>query len=95
MHIGNADSTNHDILKWPFFGHFPLGDYASTMLNNPATKQKLISKYSRYDLMTGIVSAESFFIFTNDDVQYGIEADRRAKILKTFVKNTYRFLFMD
>ncbi|XP_065212948.1 neuroligin-1-like isoform X2 [Planococcus citri] len=89
-HVANVDST-HENVKWPFFGHFPLGDYASTMLNNPATKQKLISKYSRYDLMTGIVPAESFFIFTNEDVQYGIEPERRAKILKTFVKNTYRY----
>lgn len=82
----DVDSKN---TKWPF-SNTPVGDYASTILNNPATKQKLISKYSRYDMMTGVVSAESFFIFTNDDVQYGIEPDRRSKILKTFVKNTYR-----
>jgi neuroligin len=41
--------------------------------------------------MLGVVRAESFFAFTGDDVQYGIEADRRTKILKTYVKNTYKY----
>ena len=52
--------------------------------------QKMIAKLSRYDLMLGIVPAESFSVFTADDIQYGIEANRRSKILKTFIKNIYR-----
>lgn len=55
--------------------------------------QKMIAKLSRFDLLLGIVPAESFPIFTADDIQYGIEADRRSKILKTFIKNVYRFVF--
>ncbi|KAK7578244.1 hypothetical protein V9T40_010449 [Parthenolecanium corni] len=53
--------------------------------------QRMIAKLSRYDLLLGIVPAESFTTFTANDIQYGIEADRRSKILKTFIKNVYRY----
>ncbi|XP_050430481.1 neuroligin-4, X-linked [Adelges cooleyi] len=65
--------------------------FGSAILANSATKQRLLSRLSRFDLMLGVVRAESFFAFTGDDVQYGIEADRRTKILKTYVKNTYKY----
>lgn len=45
----------------------------------------------RYDLMLGVTKAEAYFAFSGDDVQYGIEADRRSKILKSFVRNTYSY----
>lgn len=45
----------------------------------------------RYDLMVGVTRAEAFFSFNSEDIQYGIEADRRAKILRTYVRNTYSF----
>lgn len=64
--------------------------FGPTILANPAARQRLLSRLSRFDLMLGVVRAESFFAFTGDDVQYGIEADRRTKILKTYVKNTYK-----
>lgn len=41
--------------------------------------------------MLGVTKAEAYFAFSGDDVQYGIEADRRSKILKSFVRNTYSF----
>lgn len=85
---GSADS--HSDSKLRQFNDITVSEYASTILNNRATKERLISKFSRYDMMTGVVSAESFFTFTNDDVQFGIEPDRRSKLLKTFVKHTYR-----
>lgn len=47
--------------------------------------------YKRYDLMAGVTRAESYFAFNSDDVQYGIEADRRSKILRTYVRNTYSY----
>ncbi|KAL1140300.1 hypothetical protein AAG570_000232 [Ranatra chinensis] len=54
------------------------------------SRKSLVAKLSRYDLLIGVVKAEAFFSFTGDDVQYGIEPDRRTNILRTFVKNTYR-----
>ncbi|KAF0756746.1 neuroligin-3-like [Aphis craccivora] len=65
--------------------------FGPAILSNPSARQRLLSRLSRFDLMLGVVRAESFFAFTGDDVQYGIEADRRTKILKTYVKNTYKY----
>ena len=45
----------------------------------------------RYDLMVGVVRSEAYFSLTADDAQYGIEADRRTKILREFVRNTYTY----
>lgn len=50
----------------------------------------MISCY-RYDLLVGVTRAEAFFSFNSEDIQYGIEADRRAKILRTYVRNTYSY----
>nr|XP_018910015.1 PREDICTED: neuroligin-4, Y-linked-like [Bemisia tabaci] len=67
------------------------GGYAHVVLNDPIMRKNMISKLSRYDLLIGVTRAEAFFTFNADDIQYGIEADRRSKILTSFVKNTYRY----
>lgn len=41
--------------------------------------------------MVGVVKSEAYFSLTADDAQYGIEADRRLKILREFVRNTYTY----
>ena len=41
--------------------------------------------------MIGVVRSEAYFALTADDAQYGIEADRRTKILREFVRNTYTY----
>ncbi|CAH1131111.1 unnamed protein product [Ceutorhynchus assimilis] len=64
---------------------------AINILNSVLLRKSVISKLSRYDLMLGVVKAEAYFAFNGEDVQYGIEADRRTKILRTFVKNTYSY----
>lgn len=45
----------------------------------------------RYDMLVGVTRAEAYFVFNSEDVQYGIEADRRSKILKNYVKSTYSY----
>ncbi|XP_049855482.1 neuroligin-2-like [Schistocerca gregaria] len=62
-----------------------------SFVNSVLLRKSVVSKLSRYDLLLGVVKAEAYFAFSGEDVQYGIEADRRAKILRTFVRNTYRF----
>ncbi|XP_066258610.1 neuroligin-4, Y-linked isoform X2 [Euwallacea similis] len=64
---------------------------AINILNSVLLRKSVISKLSRYDLLLGVVKAEAYFAFNGEDVQYGIEADRRTKILRTFVKNTYSY----
>lgn len=49
------------------------------------------SFFCRYDVLIGVTRAEAYFAFNFEDVQYGIEADRRSKILRTYVRNTYRY----
>ena len=56
-----------------------------------SNKKKLSHRLSRYDLLFGVTQAESFFAFSADDNQYGIEGDRRNRLLRTFVRNTYQF----
>lgn len=41
--------------------------------------------------MVGVVRTESYFSLTSDDSLYGLEADRRTKILREFVRNTYTY----
>lgn len=41
--------------------------------------------------MVGVTRAESYLTFSADDVQYGLEPDRRSKILRSYVKNTYSY----
>ncbi|KDR08664.1 Neuroligin-1, partial [Zootermopsis nevadensis] len=60
-------------------------------LNSVLLRKSVVSKLSRYDMLLGVVKAEAYFAFSGEDVQYGIEADRRSRILRTFVRNTYRF----
>lgn len=60
-------------------------------INSVFLQKQAISKLTRYDLMLGVTRAESYFTFNSGDVQYGIEAERRSKILRTYVRNTYSF----
>lgn len=60
-------------------------------LNSVLLRKSVVSRLSRYDLLLGVVRAESYFAFNGEDVQYGIEGDRRSKILKTFVRENYRY----
>lgn len=56
-----------------------------------ANKKKLSHRLSRYDLLFGVTQAESYFTLSADDNQYGMELDRRNRLLRTFVRNTYQF----
>ncbi|KAK0158570.1 hypothetical protein PV328_009553 [Microctonus aethiopoides] len=60
-------------------------------LNNILLRKDVIAKLTRYDLMVGVVRSEAYFSLTSDDAQYGMEADRRTKILREFVRNTYTY----
>ncbi|XP_052869376.1 neuroligin-2 [Anopheles cruzii] len=60
-------------------------------INAILLRKLAINKLSKYDLLVGVTRAEAYFAFNSEDVQYGIEADRRTKILKNYVKSTYSF----
>ncbi|KAJ2944058.1 hypothetical protein O0L34_g8395 [Tuta absoluta] len=64
---------------------------AINVINNVLMRKSSVAQLTKYDLMLGVTKAEAYFAFSGDDVQYGIEADRRSKILKSFVRNTYSY----
>lgn len=55
------------------------------------TLEKNFFFWCRYDLLVGVTRAESYFVFNSGDVQYGIEADRKLKILRSYVRSTYSY----
>ncbi|XP_053601597.1 neuroligin-4, Y-linked [Plodia interpunctella] len=67
------------------------GQNAINIINAVLMRKSAIAQLTKYDLMFGVTKAEAYFAFSGDDVQYGIEADRRSKILKSFVRNTYSY----
>ncbi|XP_023936219.2 neuroligin-4, Y-linked isoform X1 [Bicyclus anynana] len=71
----------------------PLGKGATAVniINAVLMRKSAIAQLTKYDIMLGVTKAEAYFAFSGDDVQYGIEADRRSKILKSFVRNTYTY----
>ncbi|XP_037924223.1 neuroligin-4, Y-linked isoform X2 [Hermetia illucens] len=68
-----------------------VGETGSSTADTVLMRKNAINKLSKYDLMAGVTRAEAFFSFNSEDVQYGIEADRRSKILKNYVRNTYSY----
>lgn len=68
-----------------------LGDSDSRSDAGVPLRKAAIARLSKYDLLLGVVRAEAYFAFSADDVQYGIEADRRSKILRSFVRHTYSY----
>ncbi|KAG6442969.1 hypothetical protein O3G_MSEX002589 [Manduca sexta] len=74
--------------------HAPIGRQAQNainIINAVLMRKSAVAQLTKYDLMLGVTKAEAYFAFSGDDVQYGIEADRRSKILKSFVRNTYSY----
>ncbi|EEC17876.1 conserved hypothetical protein, partial [Ixodes scapularis] len=47
--------------------------------------------YRNYDVMLGMSRFESYFFITASEEKYGIEVDRRDRILRTLVRNLYSY----
>ncbi|CAG9576311.1 unnamed protein product [Danaus chrysippus] len=86
-------SINHEPSSEWQAARAPLGKGATAVniINAVLMRKSAIAQLTKYDLMLGVTKAEAYFAFSGDDVQYGIEADRRSKILKSFVRNTYSY----
>nr|CAD7427215.1 unnamed protein product [Timema monikensis] len=68
-----------------------IGNMDLNALNSLLLRKSVVSRLAKYDLLLGVVKAEAYFSFSGEDVQYGIESDRRSKILRTYVRNTFRY----
>ncbi|XP_053601645.1 neuroligin-4, Y-linked-like isoform X2 [Plodia interpunctella] len=46
---------------------------------------------NKYDLLFGVVTNEALWKFSGHDVQNGIEPDKRDRMLRTYVRNSYTY----
>ncbi|XP_028035892.1 neuroligin-4, Y-linked-like isoform X1 [Bombyx mandarina] len=46
---------------------------------------------NKYDLLFGVVTSEALWKFSAGDVQNGIEPDKRDRMLRTYVRNSYTY----
>ncbi|XP_063372764.1 neuroligin-4, Y-linked-like [Cydia amplana] len=84
-----------------FLTTFPTGDFPSFgPLNNMNQNYNIHSKRSdsgrrrfqnKYDLMFGVVTSEALWKFSAHDIQNGIDPDKRDRMLRTYVRNSYMY----
>ncbi|XP_073948977.1 neuroligin-4, Y-linked-like isoform X2 [Choristoneura fumiferana] len=82
-----------------FLTMYPTGDFPSFgPLNNVNQNYNMHIKRSdsgrrrfqnKYDLMFGVVTSEALWKFSAHDVQNGIDPDKRDRMLRTYVRNSY------
>ncbi|KAM3955841.1 LOW QUALITY PROTEIN: neuroligin-4, Y-linked [Aphomia sociella] len=46
---------------------------------------------NKYDLLFGVVTSEALWKFSAHDIQNGIEPDKRDRMLRTYVRNSYTY----
>ncbi|XP_059049528.1 neuroligin-4, Y-linked-like isoform X1 [Achroia grisella] len=84
-----------------FLTLYSTGDFPSFgPLNNMNANMNVHKKRSdsgrrlfqnKYDLLFGVVTSEALWKFSAHDVQNGIEPDRRDRMLRTYVRNSYTY----
>ncbi|KAF6206601.1 hypothetical protein GE061_017837 [Apolygus lucorum] len=45
----------------------------------------------KYDLLFGVVTSESLWRFSSNDINAGFEGERRDKIIRTYIRNAYTY----
>ncbi|KAH0553970.1 hypothetical protein KQX54_006604 [Cotesia glomerata] len=50
-----------------------------------------ITSNNKYDLLFGVTTSEALWRFAEKDVQAGFEGERRDRIIRTYVRNTYTY----
>ncbi|XP_063224027.1 neuroligin-2-like [Bacillus rossius redtenbacheri] len=63
----------------------------SALLDSVLLRKSAVARLNRYHLLLGVARAEAYSAFSADDVQYGLEPERRAKVLRAYVQQAYRY----
>ncbi|XP_043469223.1 neuroligin-4, X-linked [Leptopilina heterotoma] len=50
-----------------------------------------ITSNNKYDLLFGVTTNEALWKFADKDIQQGFEGDRRDRIIRTYVRNSYSY----
>ncbi|XP_038209305.1 neuroligin-4, Y-linked-like [Zerene cesonia] len=75
-------------------GDFPSFGPLNNMIPNVHTKRSDSGRrlfQNKYDLLFGVVTCEALWKFSANDIQNGIEPDRRDRMLRTYVRNSYTY----
>ncbi|KAI5694242.1 hypothetical protein M8J75_013367 [Diaphorina citri] len=60
-----------------------------TPINIKKNSEILLGGTNKYDLLFGVVTSEALSGFSNGDIEAGFEGERRDKIIRTYIRNTY------
>ncbi|XP_047496487.1 neuroligin-1-like [Penaeus chinensis] len=74
-----------------YFAFGPTVDGVVIDTDYDTDRQSYIGRLSSYALIFGVTPSDAFFIFNDDDVKFGLETDKRNKILRSFIRNTYNY----
>ncbi|XP_075235480.1 neuroligin-4, Y-linked-like [Lycorma delicatula] len=68
-------------------------DFQEDLLTHfvPSLSKRSSEFVNRYDLLFGVVTSEALWKFSANDIQAGFEGERRDKIIRTYVRNTYTY----
>lgn len=68
-------------------------DFQEDLLTHfvPSLSKRSSEFINRYDLLFGVVTSEALWKFSANDIQAGFEGERRDKIIRTYVRNTYTY----
>ncbi|XP_045505104.1 neuroligin-4, Y-linked-like [Colias croceus] len=75
-------------------GDFPSFGPLNNMIPNVHTKRSDSGRrlfQNKYDLLFGVVTCEALWKFSANDIQNGIEPERRDRMLRTYVRNSYTY----
>ncbi|XP_022670199.1 neuroligin-4, Y-linked-like [Varroa jacobsoni] len=54
-------------------------------------EEHAMAQFKSYDVMFGVTSIEAYFFIAASEEKYGIEIDRRDRILRTLIRNLFSF----
>ncbi|CAG9782664.1 unnamed protein product [Diatraea saccharalis] len=85
-----------DFLTMYSTGDFPSFGPLNNMNQNLNTHKKRSDSgrrlfQNKYDLLFGVVTSEALWKFSAHDIQNGIEPDKRDRMLRTYVRNSYTY----
>ncbi|XP_022126293.2 neuroligin-4, Y-linked isoform X1 [Pieris rapae] len=75
-------------------GDFPSFGPLNNMFPNVHSKRSDSGRrlfQNKYDLMFGVVTCEALWKFSTNDIQNGIEPEKRDRMLRTYVRNSYTY----
>ncbi|CAH0723012.1 unnamed protein product, partial [Brenthis ino] len=81
--------TMHSTADFPSFG--PLNNMNQNTFHIKRSDSGRRLFQNKYDLLFGVVTCEALWKFSAHDVQNGIEPEKRDRMLRTYVRNSYTY----